>query len=819
MRDYETQKELRQRQQLSPGGGRGKNYFNPDEITITTEEEVHHTHDDNDNDNDYNEYDNASRTSQSSNNSSHYFFLEETTMGRKWNRSATSSLSPTSSPTVGRAKTTPTNPSHSSSSSSSAPSVLDRAKRTVSEAHETIEYLNRCHDGSGDYDYNDDREEGGEASAATIESNNHTPTGSDNNDKEHSRSWSQGIVSRRLRILEQRSPRNTDNRNEDEADAEGRIHHGKEKDEVVFGGEGDDEATGVVVVHEQEKLEKMDTVVVERRSRGADGSDITNEGITSTMQPELEIEGTQEYNNDSDIRRDNGKITNFHTHTGQMEKEPSVDNDNDTMDNLVCEEEHRVNDAFHDDVLARRNADAIDQPTRIQPVGQDHPHVQHVRTASAPRAFFDDNHDYVGIEQKSSSTSHESSTVNWDALAYSMSEERSADEFGGGEFAESFVSQAANNHIHGAPSLAKKLFRGEQQEIDHEYSSFARTSNFYGKIDESSTRTISKVPSDEEGGFTPRQSNASTSTLKPTQKFNSTFPDSRPDISYTSTYTSSPPSHLVDNNKIVINDQPPRLAPWEVQSENSSTSRVDLIKRRHDEEIEKIRKNRTANPENPSSTPVGRVRSEEENVPMSPNSMNEINDLKERIIAMKRQHENAIQRVHSEVSDSDTMSPRRQQVADMEIQSRIEQMTTQHKKNMESMRRALENLKHEKGAGNTADAFDTPKSKVRRHLYNLQTDTSGDPNQRHIAECVGLWKINSQRFEKAKEAIASCKNEQSERNGSSHFSFDGEDINIAAGSSQNQATGNANDKKIVQTPVKMSNEELMKINAELEEGN
>jgi len=693
----------------------------------------------------------------------------------------------------------------------------------VSEAHETIQYLNRCHDGSGTRssigDNEDDGhrihhthtgvEEDGEASAAPKNNTTTTPTGNNEDDEERSRSWSQGIVSRRLRILERRSPRNTanhrDDDDDDDDDAEG-IHCGKDNDEVV--------------------VEKIDTMIDNWRSKDADGSDSTSEGLTSEMHRTHKLEGNQGHDDESDGKRDNGKITNFHTHNRQMEKEPLVDNENDdTMDNLVCEEERIVNDAFHDMVLTRRDDDAIHQPARVQPVGQDHPQVQHARTASAPRTFFDDDHDhdYDGIEQKSSGTSHESSTVNWDALAYSMSEERSADEFGGGEFAESSVSQPANNNFHTAPSLAKKSFPGEQREIDHEYGSFAPPSNFYGIIDESSTRTINKVPSDEEGGFTPRQSNASASTLNPTQQFNSTFPsphdksESRPDITYTSTYTSSPPSHLVDNKKIVINDQPPRLAPWEVPSENSSTSRIDLIKKRHDEEIEKIRKSRAANPQNPSSTPVGRVRSEEENVPMSPNSMNEINDLKERIIAMKRQHENAIQQVHSEVSDSDMMSPRRQQVAEMEIQSRIEQMTTQHKRNMESMRLALDNLKHEKGAGNTANTFDTPKSKVRRRMHNVQTDTSGDPNERHIAECVGLWKINAQRFEKAKEAIASCKNEQSERHGSNHFSFEGEDITNAAGSSENQAMGKANDRKVVLTPVKMSNEELMKINAELEE--
>ncbi|KAL7466753.1 hypothetical protein ACHAXS_007041, partial [Conticribra weissflogii] len=848
MRDYETQRELRQRQH-SPGG---KKYFNPDEMMVeeegdvattttasTTEprrmnlhrhgRDIHNTiHGDNDDDN-------ASRTSHSSNNSSH-FFMEETTMGRKWNRSA--SISPGSPTTAVQGDDR--RPSSS---------VLDRAKRTVSDAHKTIEYLSRYHDGNSPNTStnitisNNVQEEGSESSATAAPG---TPTG---NDKEHSQSWSQGIVSRRLRILEQRSPRNGAKDDVDAAATEG-VYLMKEDEVVLRDGDGDggakvseDEEGGTrrraVVVTESTRGDDLDQsigVVVEeeadfrtvgRRSQRAEEIESANEGTAGKLQLEQDAEGDQEHKAESVSMREienTGTATfrNFHTHNQQKEKEHSIDNERVVMDNLVCEEENIGNEAFHE-VLASRDDDAI-QTARPQQVGQDS-RGQHAPTVSAPRAFFDDDRYYDGIEQNfSNSTGNESSTVNWDALAYSMSEDKSADEFGGSEVAESLVAQAAKNHKHSASSMAKASFFGEPQDSAHEYSSFAQTPNFFGNINDSSTRTINQVPSDEEGGFTPRLSNASSLTLKPTLSSNSTAQSSNdkseywPEISHKSFYASSPPSHLSDNNKIEIEEELPRLTSRRVPQGYSNSTRIDLIKKRHDEEIEKIRMTRAANSENHSSGSVGRARSEEENVAMSPNSMNEINDLKERIIAMKRQHENAIQKVHSEISDSDMMSPRRQQVAEMEIQSRIELMTTQHKKNMESMRRALENLKQDRGGvGKTANFSITPKSKVKRHMPNLQTDTSGDPNERHIAECVGLWKINAQRFEKAKETIGSCKNEQSGRNSADHFSFDREEIITTRKCDQSQNGDEDYNNNVVATPVKLSNEQLMKINAELEE--
>lgn len=196
--------------------------------------------------------------------------------------------------------------------------------------------------------------------------------------------------------------------------------------------------------------------------------------------------------------------------------------------------------------------------------------------------------------------------------------------------------------------------------------------------------------------------------------------------------------------------------------------RIEQIKKRHDEEMSKIRNesimtlgklapslNASAVGEQDNTTM--RADSEEENRPTSPNSIRE--------------------------QQSDVVTQPKS-----EVQQRLEMMREQHEKNMESMRSALDDL-------NQDTRTNTPHVPVR----NSHADTEKD--EKHIAECVGLWKLNAQRFEKAKDLLSSDRNESKDARVTQRrprrFNFD------TTGSPSNRTK---------------TNEDLMLSNLELERG-
>ena len=636
IRDYQHQKQLRQRQH-SPAAAAAKK-FNPDEMNVNRLEQENHDDDD------------ASRSSYSSNTS---FFFEGTTMGRKLNRST-----PPSSPV-----SVNTNKKIGSGNKN----VIDRAKRAVSQVHETMESLNN----PTNNEFMNEMEE---------------PSTPNKNYGGQHKSWSQNIVSRRKRILEQRSPKNAN------IDREG-INHNHEDD--VAGKEED--------CPDDEMMGKL-----------------------QTMKP------------------------------SPADQQCFVGNE--TMDYLVCEEEDH-ND-FNTGVKSELQEELPMNGSRSQMPGED----------------FDDQYPEQ-IDQTSSGLSYESS-VNWDALAYSMSENFSVNEYGGDATPE-FAEADSTSKIIAVPVVTDTT------------ASLTSMQPVAKKVPTS----ICAIPSDEEDSL-PFSKNISIPAKVP-DNFRSKVPPS-PE-SHASTYQNRYVSHKSLSVQVNEDDQLPcptttgPKTPWG----NETKDRITIIKMRHDEEIEKIRKAREATCGGLTSPSMARTQSEEENV--APNSTNVQNRLQERIVSMKKQHDEDIQKVHVEMSGPmDMMSPRRKGAAELEVQNRIDLMKEQHKQNMDRMRKALANMKNENANGSL------------HKNRGISPITMKDPNEKHIAECVGLWNLNAKRFEKAKNLIASTKNELSNTNEKTdndrqtperpiHFNFD-------SGTSEKTRS------------AKMSNKDLLMMNEELEEG-
>ena len=167
--------------------------------------------------------------------------------------------------------------------------------------------------------------------------------------------------------------------------------------------------------------------------------------------------------------------------------------------------------------------------------------------------------------------------------------------------------------------------------------------------------------------------------------------------------------------------------------------RIEQIKRHHDDEIGKLRDDNVASP------------SEEENV--EPTSTNQ---MKQRVESIKKYHDN-----------NGMTTPRTQNKMEMEVQSRIDAMKMLHQDNMDKMRNAM-NTAHN---GSCADDGSNVTG-------NDSVQKSRDDD--HIAQCVGLWKANQSRFEKAKQRYSSLHKKTSttpKHHQQSSFKFDDDVVN------------------------------------------
>mmetsp|Transcript_26015 Transcript_26015/g.46916 ORF Transcript_26015/g.46916 Transcript_26015/m.46916 type:complete len:350 (+) Transcript_26015:1-1050(+) len=200
---------------------------------------------------------------------------------------------------------------------------------------------------------------------------------------------------------------------------------------------------------------------------------------------------------------------------------------------------------------------------------------------------------------------------------------------------------------------------------------------------------------------------------------------------------------------------------------------------------------------------------------------------------MKKQHEMNVEQVQMELSNPGSpryhdMTPRRRQGnMEMEVHSRIDAMRGQHRKNMDKMCLALEDIKQGSDVGEDEENNDhgdhtndwdyaaastisitTDISACTDHPLSPTTTTE---NEKHIAKCVGQWKLNAKQFEKAKGRFASWKTntspQQQERR-SHHFNFDDETTS---------ATARTMEKQLLTSPRGRSIQELVVKNEELEE--
>ncbi|KAL3811501.1 hypothetical protein ACHAXA_000405 [Cyclostephanos tholiformis] len=196
---------------------------------------------------------------------------------------------------------------------------------------------------------------------------------------------------------------------------------------------------------------------------------------------------------------------------------------------------------------------------------------------------------------------------------------------------------------------------------------------------------------------------------------------------------------------------------------NDAWSSIEEIKRCHDEEIRNIQM--IANDIIiASSSPVV----VKENIaPLSPRNSNGTTSHLKQVTKFVKKHDD--QDGHRE--QSTPMTPRSFDAKmQIEVQSRIDAMKEQHKINMEKMRGALEDIKddstkYEEGhCGN-------------EHAGNTSTGVKDD--DAHIAICVGTWKWNVKKFDKAKERYSSWKTSinssaahPGEHDTRRHFKFD-----------------------------------------------
>jgi len=203
---------------------------------------------------------------------------------------------------------------------------------------------------------------------------------------------------------------------------------------------------------------------------------------------------------------------------------------------------------------------------------------------------------------------------------------------------------------------------------------------------------------------------------------------------------------------------------------NDEWDSIEKIKRSHDQEIRNIRMIAEERIKTSSSPIVATSTSPKENVaPLSPNTSDVTTHHLDHVINSAKKHDGfGWQREPIE-----PMTPRSFDVnMQQEVQSRIDAMREQHRMNMDKMRNALEDRK------------DEGYRHEENHCGNDHA-TSTVPESNHsvvdedkVAQCVGMWKWNAKRFDKAKERYSSWKTNirtptnHGERETRRHFKFD-----------------------------------------------
>ena len=184
------------------------------------------------------------------------------------------------------------------------------------------------------------------------------------------------------------------------------------------------------------------------------------------------------------------------------------------------------------------------------------------------------------------------------------------------------------------------------------------------------------------------------------------------------------------------------LSPTVMMSQMKT--RIESIKKRHEVSVFQGEESHQPGKSGYGSTLSVTTNDEENVMPLSPNTMR-TQSLKLRLQSMKKQHEQDVLQAQRELQ-----SPRSQRENTTEVQSRIDATREQHQRNMKDMR----------------DVVDARQ-------YECSPRVSKD--SKHIAEAVGLWKMNADRFEKAKERFASHRaaSPSARSPSTSHFNFDG----------------------------------------------
>ena len=213
-----------------------------------------------------------------------------------------------------------------------------------------------------------------------------------------------------------------------------------------------------------------------------------------------------------------------------------------------------------------------------------------------------------------------------------------------------------------------------------------------------------------------------------------------------------------------------QVNPLSPRHGNDAWDSIERIKRSHDQEIRNIRMIAEETIKTRSSPILATSTSPKENVaPLSPNTSDVTTHHLEHVITPAEKHDGyGWQREPME-----PMTPRSFDVnMQKEVQSRIDSMREQHRMNMDKMRDALKDRKDE------GYRYEENHCGNDHATSTVAESNLSDVDEDKVAQCVGMWKWNAKRFDKAKERYSSWKtnirtppnHEESETR--SHFKFD-----------------------------------------------
>lgn len=340
------------------------------------------------------------------------------------------------------------------------------------------------------------------------------------------------------------------------------------------------------------------------------------------------------------------------------------------------------------------------------------------------------------------------STVNWDGLNYSMSD----------NMAMSVTSPSLG--LVSSPTFKSTNIRSishatKRVEEDANYSA-AKNAN--GPPISPRSSALSRVE-DEQTEVIANSNNAHSGLRKQNQDHN--------DDIKSSTKKHHPITSTVMLSYLHTKKQVNPLSP---RHGNDAWDSIEKIKRSHDQEIHNILMIAEERIKTSSSPIVATSTSPKENVaPLSPNTSDVTTHHLDHVINSAKKHDGfGWQREPME-----PMTPRSFDVnMQQEVQSRIDAMREQHRMNMDKMRDALEDRKDE-GYRHEENHYgnDYATSTVAECNHSVVDEDK-------VAQCVGMWKWNAKRFDKAKERYSSWKTNirtptnHGERETRSHFKFD-----------------------------------------------